>query len=374
MEYHNEAAKNSLKNCFDRAIIAVSYSAANKITILISNTDQSIKASFVIFIISLCAALIILNTKLLHNVGIQTSLSIIMSKLVISSFPLPEEQTIFFLLPSIMFYLVLCSSICSFIDFVVSHTTDVKILWSKIVPFVVLFTSSTILQKFNNASQLKLLYSISICYIVLSQYYWKVDNGSHYALFFDSLICRSLVLCIQDAVKMSIDNMDIAIVIFNACIIITGYSLGTYLTQQMRYVVSVLTFTISQQLLTIVQKKCENQLIPTFLFVVLIVTIMMYNKHWDETISNISFNCFALACSSLIDSWITSFYNSLEPFIVYLIIFITLQSMQEIAMSLFDFSEGLFTIEKASHFYNYELMVIAHDTSSSVGLPPVQNF
>jgi hypothetical protein len=181
----NEAAKRLLETCFYRAIIAVSYSSADKITLLISNSDQSIKAPFVIFIISLCAALIILNSRVLQNTGIQMSLSIVLSKLVISSFPLPEEQKVFFLLPSIVFYLALCSSICSVVDNVVSHSTSLKNLWSSIVPFVVLFTSSVILQKFNNASQLKLLYLISICYLVLSQYYFKMDEPSNFTMFFD---------------------------------------------------------------------------------------------------------------------------------------------------------------------------------------------
>jgi hypothetical protein len=172
---------------------------------------------------------------------------------------------------------------------------------------------------------------------------------------------------------MSIDNMDIAIVIFNACIIIIGYSLGTYLTKHMSYCVSVLTFTISRQLLAIIQKKCDNQAIPTFIFAILVMMPFIYNNKLVESLSNISINCFSLAWSGVIELWISSFTSHAEPFLVYIVIFISLESIHHTAITIFDFSEGMFTWESASRLYNYELMVIAHDSSSSVGLPPIQN-
>jgi hypothetical protein len=363
-----EEVKYSLKSLFDRGIIALSYSAADRIISVISNDDQSIKTAFVILILSLTALLNLSNCKLLQNSGIQTSLSIVVSKLVISMFPLPEEQTVFCLIPAILFYLVLCSCICIIIDRLVKQCDTINLLWNSIVPFVVLFTSAITIQIFMDNAQMGQLYLISICYLALCQYFLYTGKSSenYFLLFFDSLFCRSLVLCIQDYVKANIDDMDFALVAFNACIIIVGYSLRATLSQQITYCISVMTFTISRQILTILQKKCDTQMMPPFVIAIMAMIVFLYNRNLGIPISNISINCISLAWSSIIELWLFSFYGNLEQFLIYIIVFIALQSFEDFALSIYDFSEGLIS---PNLFYNHDLMVIAHDGSSLVGLP-----
>jgi hypothetical protein len=381
-----EEIRDTLNSLFDRAIIALSYSAANRITIFISSRqDQEIKPVFVIFIISLTAALIVLNSKLLQVSGVQTSLSILISKLLISIFPLPEDQTGYILLPSIIFYLILCATLCSFINYSVKESKLSAALWNRVVPFIILFSSSIILQVLTRNSQMKPFYFIALCYIVFVQYYSfssAVDHGGggvpeYLFLFIDSVMCRALVLGIQDVVKSKIDNMDIAVIFFNTVLVILGYSIVSMneeqTVSQIRYCLGVMVFTISQQLFTIIQKKFDNDIIHSFIITTSVITVLLYNHDkFTRPLYFLCINCLSLAWTLLIEVWISSFYSSFEPFIIYFIIFIIIQTFQDWAVHVFNFSKGIYHTHQGdlvASLYSYEAIVIAHEASSNVGLP-----
>jgi len=377
----DEEIKESLNNLFNRAIIAVSYSAANRIIVYVSAHGLIINPVFVIFTISLTSVFIILNSGLLRVAGVQTSLSILLSKLLTSVLPLPEEQKGYFILPSVFFYLILCSCICSFIHNIVENSKIIAELWDRISPFIVLFSSSIIIQIITKNNNLQLLYLISICYLTIVQYFYcswnKIDDvknrNYYFFMFVDSIMCRALVLFIQDFVKSKIDNKDIAVVVFNVFIVVMLYSIVLMNTKiqvatQVHYTLGVLIFTISQQLFTILQKFCDNEIVQTFFITTTVMAILLYNRHLGSPLYNICVNCLALSWTLLIEVWISSFHSAFEPFIVYFIIFIVIQKMQESALRVFDFTEGLFQTPK-DILYGYEMIMIAHDTSSSIGLP-----
>ncbi len=262
-------------------------------------------------------------------------------------------------------------------------------LWNRIVPFIILFTSATVLKTFEDSQQSKLLYLISFCYIIVSQLYLsKVDSNAcselmpsyhYFVLFLDSIMCRATVLCIQDYARSRIDNMDTAVVVFNACIVILGNSLIQFsaLPTQIHYCLGVLVFTISQQSFVILQKHCNDDKISSFIVVITMITLLFYTHSYNKSLYNVCIICLSLAWTLLLEQWLASFYNLQEHLIIYLILFISIQKMKETMMQVLDFTEGVLSKDHLLIVYGFEedmLMVIPHDTSSAVGLPPPLKF
>lgn len=401
----DQGVKELLDIFFDRAIIALSYSAANKITLLISNTNSNfvvnnnnnnslIKPAFVMFILSLSVALIILANKHLNTnyySGIQTTLSILISKIFTSLFPLPEEQKgSYCILPSLLFHLIMCSSICSFLRFAFEKNKIITALCDRIIPFIILFSSSMVFQQLTDNRQMHLLYLFALCYLVFIQIPSPPQNRykdhifsstlDFFLLFVDSIMCRALVLGIQDYVKAMVDNMDIALAVFNiGILVVLNYFLvmvGNYGPSQIQYCTGVMIFTISQQLFVIVQKYCGNEPVHSFIISLTVFTSLLYNKicrQIGKSIFVICINCLSLAWSLLIENWLSSFYGGYEPFLVFLVVFLAIQNLQEATYLIVDFTQDCYASHRIANViaYGYEMMsVIAHSDSSSIGLPP----
>jgi hypothetical protein len=362
--------KALLNMFFERAIIATSYSAANKINDHIFIHDDGIHPVIVIFAISVTGALTILNSNLLQNSGIQTTLSILISKLIISVFPLAEEQKTYSIFASAIFYLTFWSAICSLIQYYVKHNDQLNILWEKIVPFIVLFSSSQVIHIITENRQMLLFYLIALSYLVIIQYYsTDIQKESYIFLFIDSIMCRSIVLTIQDYIKSMIDNMDIAVVIFNCGLLILAYTITSQvsnLPSQINYCLGVMVFTISQQLFHMLQKYGDNKVSQTFIIIIIIFNFLSFNhasrRLLAAPILNICINCVALSWTMLIEIWIASFFGIFEIFFIYFIVFLSIQKIQNSTSSVIDFTEGIFSNkEQIAILYGYEMMMITHE-------------
>ena len=384
----DEKYKETLNSYFERATLAVGYSASNRIMLYVTDSkDKKITPAFIIFTISWTAVLIYLNSALLKNTGIQMSLSILISNLITTIFPAPEGQKTYFVFTSILFYLLLTSALCWIINRIVQGHASINALWSRIVPFVILFTSAIILKIVAEVQQMRLLYIVSICYIVVIQMYKvavapdtsKPTHSNYFTTFLDSIMCRSLVLWIQDYAKISIDNMDIAVIAFNIGIVILVYHhLTTFkrensaLPSQIEYGLGVLTFNISQQIFQMLQKKCNNKVLVSFMTVITLVACLFYtNTLYTKRMHNICVFCLGMAWSLLIEQWLSHFYSLFEYLFVYLIIFMAIQNLQETILLVYDFTEGsLMSKNLLAVMHDFEsVMVIPHSASSNVGLP-----
>lgn len=357
---------------FERVVIATSYSAANRINDLITLHDSShgIHSAFIIFTITVTGVLTILNSSLLQNTGLQTSLSILISKLIISIFPLAEEQKTYSVLAAVVFYLAFWSALCSLLSVVVKQNKTVSNLWDKTVPFIVLFSSSLSIQILIENQQMLLLYLLAFFYVVMIQYYYVDIQSSYYIfLFIDSIMCRAIVLSIQDYIKNMVDNMDVAVVVFNGGLLTIAYA---YLSNvrnpasQINYCLGVLIFTVSQQIFSMLQKYGYNKVNQTFVITITIFTVFLFNNscrmHLSMPILNIFINCIVMSWGMLIETWLASFYSIFEPFILYFIIFIAIQKIQSSTASVIDFTRGIFTNkEQIAILYGYEMMVITHE-------------
>lgn len=379
--------KDVLNNSFDRANLAVAYSAANRIMLVLSNKSQDVVTSpaFIMFTIGLIATLIYLNSTLLKTPGIQISLSIVMSNLMTSFFPRPEVQTTYIILTSILFYLIMISGLCWFLHCTAKVSVTAKMLWEKVLPFLVLFTSAIVLKIASDAQQMKLLYFVALCYILLIQFYFdqnqNPDTANYFFVFVDSVMCRTMVLAIQDFAKSQIDNMDIAVIVFNMAVIFLVYSVAyiqkqqkkdLVLPPQVQYCLGVLNFAIAQQAFNFLLKLCNNEVLGALVTVTTVMTLLLYNRFYNQAFYNICIFCLGMAWALLVENWIYSFYNFYEHIIIYLIIFILIQKLQTAMSLVYDFSEGLLSRRNLSagvYDYYTNMMVIPHETSSEVGLP-----
>lgn len=376
-----------LNNCFDRANLAVGYSAANRIMLALSNNkSQEVVTSpaFIMFTIGLIAMLIYLNSTFLQTPGIQISLCIVISNLMTSFFPLPEVQSAYIILTSILFYLILISALCCFVHHTVKTSATTKLLWEKIVPFLVLFTSAKVLKITTDAQQMKLLYLVALCYILLIQYYGgqsqDPDFINYFFIFVDSVMCRSMVLAIQDFATSRIDNMDIAVVVFNMAVIFLVYSVAaiqspkgnTTLPSQVQYCLGVLNFAIAQQSFNFLLKLYSNQVMGAILSIITLMTLLHYSTFYNQAVYNICIFGIGIAWALLVESWLSSFYNFFEHVILYTIIFIMIHKLQITVTMIYEFTEGLLTTKAfavVAYDYYTNMMVIPHESSTAVGLP-----
>jgi hypothetical protein len=362
--------KSLLDTFFERAIITTSYSAADKLNELISkHNGVLLRPVFIIFTISIAGALTILNSNLLQNSGIQTTLAILMSKLIISLFPLTEEQKTYSIFATAVFYLVFWSAMCTLIKYYAKHNDQLNVLWEKIVPFIVIFTSLELIRIMTENHQMLLFYLIALSYLVIIQYYsTDILKASYIFLFIDSFMCRSVVLTIQDYIHTMVDNMDIAVIIFNCGLLILTYTIASKISNlpsQVHYCLGVIVFTISRQIFTLLQKYANNKLSQTFVIIIIIFNFLLFNQISKRLLAtpvlNICINCIALSWTMMLDFWFASFYGIFEPFFIYFIVFIFIQKIKNSTSSVIDFTEGNFSNKEQMSILNaYEIIVITH--------------
>ncbi len=356
---------------FERTIITTSYSAAETLNDLVSKHNGILmRPVFIIFTICITAALTILNCKLLQNSGIQTTLSILISKLIISLFPLTDEQKTYSIFASAVFYLAFWSAICTLIRYYAKHNDQLNDLWEKIVPFIVIFTSLELIRIMTKNHQMMLFYLIALSYLVIIQYYSAEFRKDYYIfIFIDSFMGRSVVLTIQDYIHTMVDNMDVAVIIFNCGLLILLYSITSKISNlpsQIHYCLSVMVFTISRQVFNILQKYGNNKVSQTFIIIIIIFNFLLFNQASKRVLAspvqNICINCIALSWTMMLKIWFASFYGIFEPFFIYFIVFISIQKIKNSISSVIDFTEGIFSNkEQISTLNAYEIIVMSHD-------------
>lgn len=384
--------KDVIRNSFDRANLAVAYSAANRImlAIAIKKGQDTVRPAFGLLVVALTCILIYMNSALLKNNGIQMTLSIVISNIITSSLlPFPEMQTAYTMFTCILFYLVIISMLCWGVHCAVKHNVNTNMIWEKIVPFLVLFASAIVLKIVTDAQQIRILSIAAIVYLVMAQaarfhdkkkesnHTEDVDESSYFLVFVDSVMCRSLVLGIQEYAEIAVDNRGMGIIAFHMAAILLVYSVEPYKqvieNPQMQFFVGVLLFTVARQTFQILLRLCNNGVLGSLATIVTTITLFLYNGFSNRILYNIGVFCLGIGWAAQVEEWISLFTNFFEHAIFYTIIFILIQKLENTMMLLYNFTEGIsiITAGKMSWAYNYyeNMMVIPHTGSTTVGLP-----
>jgi hypothetical protein len=161
-------------------------------------------------------------------------------------------------------------------------------------------------------------------------------------------------------------RQDVGVVFLNTVLVVLGYAVAAE-QPQIQYCLGVMVFTISRQLFAIAQRRFDNDIIHCFAITATVAVVLLYDHNkYTRPLFFLCVNCISLAWTLLIEVWIASFHGALEPFIIYFVIFVLVETCHDWAVLALDVSKGA----KSDHvLYSYEAFVIAHEASSEVGLP-----
>ena len=383
---------SSLKQIFDcffqRAVISVSYSAANRLSQYVMMDQDS--PTFTILVLSISFSI----PFFVKNECLQTTLAILLSKIVIRCLLVNiEAQSSYLILPTLCFYLVFCSKLC---DAVLqsSPSPTFKTQWNSIVPFIVNSCTSEIIKLFQIQRQIHFLYFSVLFYPFCSQ---SLQSYPFLSLFIDSIISRGIVLIVENYVFGKIHKADLALSFFYMCILVCAhFLLQSYkpnksitttndkndnddddatnkskgpISKQVDICLGVLLYSFSNHLLQTMQTYCNNQLITTFALTGALLVLLLYHKSYNMASIDFCINSLSILWSSIFDTWLFNFYHNYEPLFIYLLVFVLIQYMH-------DHIAGVLNISAFNSYdesNNREIMLIATENVASPNNDGMQN-
>ena len=379
---------------FQRAIISVSYSAADRLGQYAALNQQSPAFVSMVLIITFFAFACAPKFGPLssgRNECLQTTLAILMSKLITTNalMPMEKEQTSYLILPTILFYLIFCAMLCTRVGtFLQNIHPYFKGQWDSVVPYVVIFCTSRILKVFQRQRQMHFLYFVVLFYPVYADALESClffQYAAYLHLFMESIISRGVVLIVEDYVFGKIHKADLALSFFYMCILVCAHFVLQQrpcstkkeqprgpLARQREVCLGVLMYSFSSHLLQAMQAYCNNQLITTFALTAVLLVLMLYQTSIFPASSTTEFciNSLSILWSGILDAWVFNFYHKWEPLFIYFLIFVLVQYLQDRISSILSITAA-FSAQGSSKTKEIVLIATENDVMNDNGADPV---
>ena len=336
MHSSQQSMQSVFEGFFQRAVVSISYSAADRLAQHLMLNQYSIAFGMLILALTLASLLLLQPGK---NECIQTTLTILVSKLITRKAFLPmEPQTSYLILPTVAFYVMFCATLCAAIAHAVKglgprFTTQ----WDSIVPYIVVFCTSAIVRTLQQKRQIHFLYFIVLCYPLCASTLEKFSS-KYASLFTESIVSRGVVLIVENYVFGKIHKADIALSFFYMSIIVcTHYVLQpariSTFTNHLEVCLGVLLYSFSRHVLQTMQTYCNNEIGTIFAFTAALLIGMLYQRHIFST-STIEFciNSLSILWSGMLNTWIFNFYHKWEPLFIYLMVFVLIQQLHDLVI------------------------------------------
>lgn len=364
---------------FDRAVIAISYSASAR---LLDRLTSSSAHGPSIGLVSLGVTVLcffLLADQIKGNACLQTTLAIIISKLVIHvCTPMePSARHDGWVLPGIIcFFLCLYSTLCIAMRQVLVLERLQK-PWDLIVPFIVIFSTSSILKAIKQNAEMRFLYVTIFCHLLWRTSYWdtpttgEASHELYLAQFIDSIVARGILIVLDDLVFGAILRPGIGLCLLFASwltILCVWFPRATR-SSQCQLCVGVLTYSLCSRLLHALQSLCYGQISITFAVVAAFMVLCLHLQPQSNGASTsfdftpVCSNALSILWSSMLDSWLFSFYQEWEQLLMYAILFWGMQGLKDTIEPILQTSAAL--LLSPSEMKNNEAMLIASETEAS---------
>ena len=315
-----QALQRVVQCFFQRAIVAVSYSAADRFARFAAVGQGS--AALAALVLTGCALLLTGR-----NACRRTTLASLLSKLLTSHsgalLPMEEAQTSYLILPSLALYYGFCAVVCG----ALGRLPMGAFFTANIVPYVVIFCTARIMQVIQRRRQQHFLYFLVLVYPVCAR---ALPPGL--VLFVQSLMSQGVLLIVQKYIFGSIQRADIALSFFYMCILACAQFLfaRSGLGKQWDLCLGVLMYNFSRHLLHAMQAYCSNRLVPTFAVTVALVILLLYQRRlFPPTTTEFCVNSLSILWGALLDAWIARFHPRWEPLFIYFFVFALIQHLRD---------------------------------------------
>lgn len=321
---------------FDKAVIAISYTASSR---LLDRFTSSSAHGLNIGIVTLGITLIcfvLFSEWIKNNACLQTTLSIIISKLVIHLCMHIEPNNAHYdgnVLPAtICFFLCFYSTLCVAIRSVLI-LEHIHRQWDQIVPFVIIFSTSSILKSIKQNAEMRFLYVAIFIFMIWRstlEFYCNSINP-YLTQFLDSIIARGILLMLDDFIYGTSTRPGLGLCfLFGCCLtIICTWFPKAKRSTQCQMCVGVLTYSFCSRVLQAIQKLCNEQISLTF---VLVLTFVVLCLNLRTTVTDVNQFCaimLGVLWRTILDQWLFSFYQEWEQLLMYMIIFWGIQGLKE---------------------------------------------
>lgn len=362
---------------FDRAVISISYSASSRmLERLTSSSAHGPNLSLTVLGLTIVCLLLLSEERVRRNACLQTTCSILVSKLVIKACtPMePAARHDAWVLPGIIcFFLALYSTLCGVVRHVLC-TGSLRAQWDQIVPFVVVFSTSAILRAIKQEGELRFLYVAVICHLL----WWSsFDPLSAYfpylAQFVDSIMARGILLILDDFVFGATLRPGIGLCLLFACwltILCVLFPRGKR-SRQLEICVGVLSYSLCGRVVNALKLLCHEQMGVTFAVVISSLILLLYLPQPKQPslfeYTPLCSNALSILWGSMLDSWVFSFYQEWEQILMYIVLFWSIQGLKDAITPVLQKSQQQQQLQqqlllRARQNNTNEAMLIAHET------------
>jgi hypothetical protein len=335
---------------FERAVVSISYSAAASL----SQQGQGTSISLV----AVCVLLLLMRAP--KNDCIEATFSILVSRLFISTCmpPLHDDA----LIPAVLLYLVLCALLC---ETVRSTWKDITRQWDLIVPYVVVFSTTRVLQGFRQHRQMHFVYLGAMCYLMWGQN--RDDSHSYLWQFLRSIVSRGIVLVADEYVLGKIYRVDLALSFFYLCLLVSAYVLvPPAAAKQLELCLGVIMYALCTRLIQSLQSYCSGHVLATLAVTVSVMVAILHQNRLGSSATELCINSLNIMWGSLVRSWVARFYGPWEPLFMYLILFFLLQGTKDLVASVLHTSALVY----AGRSRDTEIVLIATEEANHNSAQP----
>jgi hypothetical protein len=354
---------------FNRAVIAISYSAsARMLDRLTSSAAHGPNIGLVALGLTIICFLLLVD-RVRQNACLQTTLSILVSKLVIHlCTPMePSAHREGWVLPGILaFFLCLYVALCLAVRAVLV-LEPLRQQWELIVPFIVVFSTSAILKAIKHNAEMRFLYVAVLCHMLWRSTWTTPDDEiprQYLAKFVDSIMARGVLLILDDLVFGTSIRPGIGqCLLFSTwLLLLCAYFPPDKRSSQYQLCVGVLTYSLCTRIVQVVRLWCSNQVGITFALVAAVMLLCLHIPPFFFEITPLCANALAILWISVLDGWLFSFYQEWEQLLMYMIIFWGLQGLKDaIVTPVLAKSAQLVLLGMPPETTNKEAMLIASE-------------
>jgi hypothetical protein len=326
---------------------------------------------------------LLLSERIRRNSCLQTTCSILVSKLFLQvCTPMePNIRSNAWVLPGIIcFFLVLYSTLCAAVRHVLL-LESLRVQWDQIVPFIIIFSTMSILRSLKENAELRFLYVAICCHLL----WWSsLDSLLHLesvfpllTQFVDSIMARGILLILDDLVFGTTVRPGIGLCFSFMCwlTILCIFFPREKRSRQCETCVGVLSYSLCIRLVHALKLLCKDNIGVTFAVVLALIVLLLYfyqleqgSLHFFEYTPLCS-NALSILWGRVLDNWVFSLYQEWEQILMYMIIFWGMQSLKDAITSVLQKSEtpptpSVLLAQKEKS--DKEAMLIANESSAQL--------
>jgi len=274
---------------------------------------------------------------------------------------------------TICFFLCLYSTLCLAVRSVLI-LDHIRQQWDLIVPFVIIFSTSSVLQAIKQNAEMRFLYVAIFIFMIWRSsldFYCNCINP-YLSQFLDSIMARGLLLMLDDLIYGTDTTPSIGLCfLFGSWLtILCKWFPEDKRSTQCSMCIGVLTYSFCSRVLQAIKLLCNEQISLTFALILALIILCLSWHTSQFDVTPLCANALGILWNTMLDSWLFSFYQEWEQLLMYMIIFWGIQGLRETITPILENSAILLmkgdNIIPSPPSIESEVILIANETTATV--------